>query len=140
VPVQIRYDRTQNVARQVAFELRGNIRVLACVAETAPLAGALLTCEGIVLSFLGINGDKWTIFAAINRLLARALEPLLIGLAIGIAASLGHKLCAAKVKRLEEEIEHLMRVLPAYVAADSSFAPVANYLEVVTFTAAREPR
>ncbi|MEP7367507.1 MAG: MotA/TolQ/ExbB proton channel family protein [Acidobacteriota bacterium] len=78
--------------------------LLATISATAPWLGLLLTTRGIVFSFQGYGGEKWTCFAATVQSLSEAQYPAAFGLATAIVAWCLQHWMRARVRDFDTEM------------------------------------
>ncbi len=74
-------------AAQVALELRRGLGVLATIASTVAFVGLFATSIGMIGSFRGRSGDRWTCALATVEALTESVIPTALSLAVAIAAS-----------------------------------------------------
>jgi biopolymer transport protein ExbB/TolQ len=92
-------------ATVVHGEMKRGLGSLATIGSTAPWIGVLGTVRGIHDTFLGVNGSKESIMAAIFERLSQALVPAALGLFVALAALLCYKYLLAEVEAFDSEME-----------------------------------
>jgi biopolymer transport protein ExbB/TolQ len=85
--------------------MKRGLHSLASIAFSAPLVGVLGTLFAIFGSFLGSEGDRWSIYLALMGRLSEALIPMEMGLLVAILAYFGHKYFQARLDEFDVEME-----------------------------------
>jgi hypothetical protein len=86
-------------------ELKVGLNDLATVVCVAPLLGLFGTIDCIANTFRGIDGERYTIMAAIAGSISRALVPTAIGLLVGLISLWCHRLLTAQLERVDGEMD-----------------------------------
>ena len=99
-------------ARTVRRELARGLNALATIAATAAFCGLLLTCWGIVDSFVGGSGSRSSHMAAVTSRLANALLYNAWGLILAIFAAATHRSLSTHLDIFETEMRLAVSLLP----------------------------
>jgi biopolymer transport protein ExbB len=106
---QVVIDSVLRASRQSAanarVQMQCRVNQLATIASVAPLLGLLITVEGIVSSFVGCGGGKWTCLAAVVERLSYAFARAAAGLAVAILALVFYRYLRGQIDDLAEEME-----------------------------------
>lgn len=94
----------QRAARLTQLDLGRGVASLCTIAAVAPLLGLALVPMGIIGSFVGCGGDRWSCTAALVDHLANAITRCLPGLLTGILALTFHRCLAAQLRAIEVDI------------------------------------
>jgi biopolymer transport protein ExbB len=97
--------------------MRRGLNGLATIASVAPLLGMLITVEGIVSSFVGCGGQKWTCLAVIVENLSKAVVRAALGLLVGILSLVCYRYLRDRFADLTVEMENATLALANTIAA-----------------------
>jgi biopolymer transport protein ExbB/TolQ len=97
-------------------ELRRGLNLLASVGSTAPLVGAFGTVLGIVDSFWGVEGERWTVIAYVSESIAHALVLIDFSLILGMLTRWGYKHLTSQLEAFDMEMENESVKLLNYLA------------------------
>lgn len=97
---------SERAAAQVKQRLGRGVNSLPYFAGTATLVGVVGGIMGIIYSFLGVVGERSTIYFATMDSLSRALYPIELGLAVALQALWTYKYLTGQI----EALDHDMRV------------------------------
>jgi biopolymer transport protein ExbB/TolQ len=100
--VQRSMDRAAATARS---EMSRGLRDLAVISGTAPFFGILGTCIGIVGSFRGTGGDKWSVYADVPFSISDALLLSVFGLGVAIVAWWAYRYLDSCLDTFEVEMQ-----------------------------------
>lgn len=78
---------------------------LATIACLAPWVGLFGTILGIVNSFQGISGERWSNYAAICEGLSESMWPTAFGLMVGLVALWWYRYLEERLQALDQEME-----------------------------------
>jgi biopolymer transport protein ExbB/TolQ len=113
-------DSVVRVAGRTALSVHGQLKrgvnSLATVAAIAPLLGLLITVDGIVSSFVGCGGEKWTCLAAVVERLSNAVAR---GLLVGIVSSLCYRHLMSRLDEFVTEMRCMTLELADILATRS---------------------
>jgi hypothetical protein len=87
-------------------EMREGVYSLATVASVAPWVGLFGTILGIVNSFQGFSGPRFTIMAAICQRLSESMWPTGLGLLVGMIALWSYEYLAGELSALDREMRN----------------------------------
>ena len=91
-------------AGSVHTEMLRGLNTLAAIAMSAPFVGVLGTLLGIVYSFPGVVGEKWSIYAATMESLGESLLPTELGLLVALLAFCSLKYLLARIEQFDAEM------------------------------------
>jgi hypothetical protein len=92
-------------SRLVHEEMKQGLYGLATIAVLAPWVGLFGTILGIVNSFRGISGARWTFMAAVCEGLSESMWPTAFGLLVGIVALWCYRYLETRLQTLDHEME-----------------------------------
>ena len=92
-------------AAGVHQKMKRGLNSLATITCVAPLLGFGITVEGIVESFVGCGGEKWTCLAAVINNLADAMTRSLLGLLVGILSFLIYRYLQGRLQQIDFEMK-----------------------------------
>src|SRR5262245_55414740 len=104
-------------AATVHADMKRDVNRLATIASIAPLLGLLITLEGIVDSFIGCGGEKWTCLAAVVGRLSNAMARGALGLVVGILSSLCYRYLQSRLEEFDVEMKTMTLALVNVLAA-----------------------
>jgi biopolymer transport protein ExbB/TolQ len=87
-------------------ELKGGLSLLASISSTAPLVGAFGTVLGIVDSFQGFDGARWTIIAYVCESVAHAVLLTALSLVLGILTTWCYKHLTGELEAFDTEMKN----------------------------------
>lgn len=96
--------RTRQRAAVVHRELRRGLTSLATIISLAPFLGLLGTVVGIIESFVGCGGERWTCFAAFVERLSHAIYPAAFGLLIAVPGLWAYRYFQSEVEAFDIEM------------------------------------
>lgn len=110
--------------------MREGVYSLATIACLAPWVGLFGTILGIVNSFQGISGERWSNYAAICEGLSEAMWPTGLGLLVGLIAFWSYEYLAGQLRALDQEMENasleLLNQLSRFRAPFTTKASINN--------------
>lgn len=105
-------ERASRRSSAVAHEdLKAGLYDLATIASTAPWFGIFGTIVGIVNSFQGFSGQRWSVVAAIYGGFSRAIWFTALGLLVGLMALWAYEYLSTRLQTLDLEMENASREL-----------------------------
>lgn len=87
--------------------MKRGVDSLATIASIALLPGLSATVHGIVGSFVGCGGEKWTCLAAVVDRLSSAIAASALGLIVGILLLLCYRYLLGRVEALDVEMKNV---------------------------------
>ncbi len=84
--------------------MKRGLNSLASIAAAAPFVGIFGTVLGIVNSFHGVSGDKWSDIADVFRFLSESLAPTELGLLVATLAFCAYKYFLARLEDCDVEM------------------------------------
>jgi biopolymer transport protein ExbB/TolQ len=93
-------------AAVVHGKMKRGFWTLATIASTAPWVGLLGTILGVNNSFLGFDGSKESLLAAIFEGLSQALVPAAFGVMVALVALWSYRYLVAEVEAFDSEMEN----------------------------------
>jgi biopolymer transport protein ExbB/TolQ len=100
-------------------QLRRGLNVVAAISRTAPFVGLFGTCIGILDSFRGYEGDKYSYIAFLATNLAEALVPTTVGLLVGVLATWSYNWQNDGLTLFDAEMEIASLELESYLKYQS---------------------
>jgi biopolymer transport protein ExbB/TolQ len=97
---------SERSAVAVHGQMKRGLSSLASIAVTAPLVGIFGTLLGIVTSFRGVSGDKYSNLANTAEWLSESLAPTAFGLLVAMVAYCGHKYFSARLDDCDVEMRN----------------------------------
>jgi biopolymer transport protein ExbB/TolQ len=89
----------------VHLEMKRGLHSLASIAFSAPLVGLLGTLWGIVGSFRGIAGERWSDYADIVNGLSQSLLPAALGILVAVIAFGGYRYFLDRLDEFDVEMK-----------------------------------
>ncbi len=116
-------DRAAAAARA---DLKRRVDSLASVAASAALLGFLGTTVGIMFSFPGGSGDKYTMMKAAAWAMSQALVPTGLGLVVSLFALTSYRYLSCRLERADVEMQSASRELLNYFSGRGRTAGLSN--------------
>jgi hypothetical protein len=82
------------------------LNILATNASIAPFVGLFGTLLGIVNSFVGCGGEKWTCLAALVDGLSRSIWPTALGLLVGLISLWSYRYLTGQLESIDREMSN----------------------------------
>ncbi|HEY1759528.1 MAG TPA: MotA/TolQ/ExbB proton channel family protein [Bryobacteraceae bacterium] len=95
---------SERSAARVHGEMKRGLTSLASIAATAPFVGIFGTLRGILNSFFGAAGDKYSDYGLRMRYLSEALVPTELALLVALLAFCSYKYFSARLEGCDVEM------------------------------------